>query len=206
MGPLAAQRFSQGGNMSTRFHLTRRTWGVLTAATVLVIGIAIPATATARQAAPAQIDLPGTTFNATDGDLTVEPPETDWNTPAPNLTIDCDLASKLPSNNAGCFQALGQTVPTADTSFGQGTKSDNANVTLVTGSIPPNKSDLSRFYTGSEFVNGSNFLYLSWERANVLGSANMNFEINQKATPGLTSTFTGPITLNRTAGDVLITF
>src|SRR5215467_8646629 len=191
--------------MSTRFHLTRRTWGVLTAATVLVIGIAIPATATVRQAAPAQIDLPGTTFNATDGDLTVESPETDWNTPAPNLTTDCDLASKLPNNNAACFQALNQPVPAADTSFGQGTKSDSTNVTLVTGSIPPNKSDLSRFYTGSEFVNNSNFLYLAWERANVLGSANINFEINQKAQT-LTASSQGSATLNRTAGDLLITF
>src|SRR5215471_18135213 len=201
MGPLPRNRFPSEGNMSTRFHLTRRTWGVLTAATVLAIGIAIPATATVRQAAPAQIDLPGTTFNATDGDLTVEPPETDWNTPAPNLTIDCDLASKLPNNNAGCFQALGQPVPTADTSFGQGTKSDNANVTLVTGSIPPNKSDLSRFYTGSEFVNNSNFLYLAWERANTPGSANINFEINQKAQT-LTASSQGSATLNRTAGDM----
>jgi hypothetical protein len=192
--------------MSTRFHLSRRTFAIVISAAALAIGVAIPATATAGLAAPAQADLAGTTFNATDGNLTVEPGETDWNTPAPNLTIDCDLASKLPNSNAACFQALGQTVPTADTSFGQGTKSDNANVTLVTGSIPPNKSDLSRFYTGSEFVGGSNFLYLAWERANTPGSANINFEINQNTTPGLTSTTSGPITLNRTAGDLLITF
>ena len=192
--------------MSTRkFHLTRRTWGALTAAAVLAIGVAIPAAATVGSAASAQVDLPGTTFNATDGDLTVESPETDWNTPAPNLTTDCDLASKLTNNNAACFQALGQPVPAADTSFGQGTKSDNANVTLVTGSIPPNKSDLSRFYTGSEFVSNSNFLYLAWERANTPGSANINFEINQKAQT-LTASSQGSATLNRTAGDLLITF
>jgi hypothetical protein len=178
----------------------------LTAVAVLAIGVAIPAAATVGLAAPAQVDLPGTTFNATDGDLTVESGETDWNSPAPNLTIDCDLASKLPNNNAACFQALGQPVPTADTSFGQGTKSDNANVTLVTGSIPPNKSDLSRFYTGSDFLSNNNFLYLAWERANTPGSANINFEINQNKTPGLTDMSSGPVTLNRTAGDLLITF
>ncbi|HEX6524946.1 MAG TPA: prealbumin-like fold domain-containing protein [Streptosporangiaceae bacterium] len=172
-------------------------------ATLLTVFVTVGAVALA---APAQAFLAGSTFNATDGDLTVEPGETDWNGPAPNLTIDCDLASKLPNNNAGCFTAVGQPVPASDTSFGQGTKSDGANVTVVTGSIPPNKSDLSRFYTGSEFTGGNNFLYLAWERSNVLGSANMNFEINQKATPGLTSTFTGPITLNRTAGDLLVTF
>src|SRR6516165_11825333 len=192
--------------MSTRFRLTRRTSAIVISAAALAIGVAIPATATVGRAAQTQADLPGTTFNATDGNLTVESPETDWNSPAPNLTIDCDLASKLPNSNAGCFQALGQPVPTADTSFGQGTKSDNANVTLVTGSIPPNKSDLSRFYTGSEFVSSSNFLYLAWERANTPGSANINFEINQNKTPGLTASSSGPVTLNRTAGDLLITF
>ena len=93
-----------------RFHLTRRTWGVLTAAAVLAIGVAIPAAATVGSAAPAPATLTGSTFNATDGDLTVESPETDWNSPAPNLTVDCDLASKLPNSNAGCFQALGQPV------------------------------------------------------------------------------------------------
>jgi hypothetical protein len=190
-----------------KFHLTKRARGVLIAAAVLAIGVAVPAAATVGSAAPVQVDLlTGSTFNATDGDLTVEPGETDWNTPAPNLTVDCDLASKLANNNAACFQALGQPVPAADTSFGQGTKSDNANVTLVTGSIPPNKSDLSRFYTGSEFVSSNNFLYLAWERANTPGSANINFEINQNKTPGLTATSSGAVMLNRTAGDLLITF
>jgi hypothetical protein len=74
----------------------------------------------------------------------------------------------------------------------------------VTGSIPPNKSDLSRFYEASEFANGSNFLYLTWERTNVLGTANMDFEINQKTQPDLTTK--GAKRLNRTAGDLLVTF
>jgi hypothetical protein len=91
-----------------------------------------------------------------------------------------------------------------DNSFGQGTKEDDANVTVVTGSIPPQKSDLTRFYVGSEFANSSNFLYLAWERSNVLGSANMDFEINQAVTPGLGDP--GAHTINRTAGDMLITF
>ena len=32
---------------------------------------------------------------------------------------------------------------------------------MATGSIPPQKSDLTRFYTGSEFAAGSNYLYLT---------------------------------------------
>src|SRR6266511_2218794 len=111
---------------------------------------------------------------------------TDWAN-APNRVVGIDLAS-------------GST----DNSFGQGTKEDDPNVSVVTGSIPPQKSDLTRFYVGSEFSGGSNFLYLAWERSNVLGSANMDFELNQRAQPDLTTT--GPKALVRTAGDILITF
>src|SRR5713101_8714184 len=134
--------------------------------------------------------LSGSTFAGGDGNLLTSPTTfgtTDWqNAPAP-LAAGIDVAS-------------GST----DNSFGQGTKEDNPNVTVVTGSIPPNKSDLTRFYEASEFANGSNFLYLAWERTNSLGSANMDFEINQAATPGLGTP--GNHTINRTAGDLLVTF
>lgn len=93
-----------------------------------------------------------------------------------------------------------------DNAFGQGTKEDNASATVVTGSIPPNKNDLTRFYVGSEFASNSNFLYLAWERAVNIGSANLDFEINQKVTAGFTGTTTGPVTLNRTAGDLLVSY
>lgn len=74
------------------------------------------------------------------------------------------------------------------------------------GAIPKQKSDLTRFYAASDFVNGENYLYLAWQRANVLGSANMDFEINQASTPGISAITSGPITLNRTTGDLLVTF
>src|SRR5215216_3004148 len=132
-------------------------------------------------------NLTGSTFEANDGNLVVNTTgNTDWEN-APSRVRGDDLASG-----------------TNDNSFGQGTKEDDANVTVVTGSIPPQKSDLTRFYVASEFASGSNFLYLAWERSNVLGSANMDFELNQKAQPNLTTT--GPKTLVRTAGDILITF
>jgi hypothetical protein len=133
--------------------------------------------------------LSGSTFAGGDGNLLTSPTTfgtTDWqNVAGRNTGID------LPSG-------------TGDNAFGQGTKEDNANVTVVTGSIPPNKSDLTRFYEASEFASNSNFLYLAWERTNNLGSANMDFEINQKTQPDLTTA--GPKTLARTAGDLLVTF
>src|SRR5712692_940044 len=131
--------------------------------------------------------LTGSTFEGGDGNLAVNTSgNTDW--------------ANVAGRNVGIDQPSG----TTDNSFGQGTKEDDANVTVVSGSIPPNKSDLTRFYEASEFANNSNFLYLAWERTNVLGSANMDFEINQATTPGLGSP--GPHTIVRTAGDLLVTF
>jgi hypothetical protein len=136
---------------------------------------------------PGLANLPGSTFEGNDGNLVVNTAgNQDWSN-APNRVRGDDLASG-----------------SSDNSFGQGTKEDDPNVSVVTGSIPPQKSDLTRFYVGSEFASNSNFLYLAWERSNVLGSANMDFEINQKTQPNLTTT--GPKTLVRTAGDILITF
>jgi hypothetical protein len=138
-------------------------------------------------AVPVLANLPGSTFEGNDGNLVVNTPgNTDWAN-APNRVRGDDLPS-------------GGT----DNSFGQGTKEDDPAVSVVTGSIPPQKSDLTRFYVANEFTGGSNFLYLAWERSNVLGSANMDFEINRLAQPNLTTT--GPKTLNRSAGDLLITF
>jgi len=132
-------------------------------------------------------NLPGSTFEGNDGNLVVNTAGNhDW-VNAPNRVRGDDLTS-------------GRT----DNSFGQGTKEDDANVTVVTGSIPPNKSDLTRFYVASEFASNSNFLYLAWERSNVLGSANMDFEVNKLTQPNLTTT--GPKTLNRSPGDLLVTF
>jgi hypothetical protein len=135
----------------------------------------------------AHANLPGSTFEGNDGNLVVNTAgNTDW-VNAPHRVRGDDLASG-----------------TSDNSFGQGTKEDDPAVTVVTGSIPPQKSDLTRFYVANEFASNSNFLYLAWERSNVLGSANMDFEINKLQQPNLTTT--GPKTLNRSAGDLLVTF
>ncbi len=174
---------------------------MLAAAVVLGTGIAIPAASFADN--PTGCDfaatgttqscsgpLTGSTFAGGDGNLLASPAtfgSTDWQNVA-GLNPGFDLPSG-----------------TGDNSFGQGTKEDNAAVSVVSGSIPPNKSNLTRFYEASEVgSNGHNFLYLAWERTNNLGSANMDFEINQATTPGLGTP--GPHTINRTAGDLLVTY
>jgi hypothetical protein len=188
------------GRGPLRILLARRKWRVLVAAAAVVIGLSIPAVALADNPSGCDFAATGTTqscsgplagssFAGGDGNLATSPTAfgaTDW--------------QNVAGLNAGIDLASGGT----DNSFGQGTKEDNPNVTTVSGSIPPNKSDLTRFYEASEFANGSNFLYLAWERTNSLGSANMDFEINQAPTPGLGTP--GAHTINRTAGDLLVTF
>jgi hypothetical protein len=151
-------------------------------ALALVIGVAT----LLAIALPVLANLTGSAFEGNDGNLVATTGNTDWNNVVGRVRGD-DLASG-----------------TSDNSFGQGTKEDDANVTVVTGSIPQQQSDLTRFYVASEFANSSNFLYLAWERTNVLGSANMDFEINKLAQPNLTTT--GAKTLNRSPGDMLVTF
>jgi hypothetical protein len=188
------------GRRSHRLLRSKRTWGALIGAATL-LSIAIPAASFADNNSGCDFaatgttqscsqPLAGSTFAGGDGNLLASPTTfgtTDW------------------QNVAGLNPGFDKPSGTGDNSFGQGTKEDNANVTVVSGSIPPNKSDLTRFYEASEVgSNNHNFLYLAWERSNVLGSANMDFEINQKTQPDLTTS--GAKTLNRTAGDLLVTY
>lgn len=141
-------------------------------------------------ASSASANLSGSTFEGNDGNLVV------------NTTGNTDWA-----NVAGRHTGIDLPSGGSDNAFGQGTKEDSADVTVVDGSIPPNKNDLTRFYEASEQVTGGDvFLYVAWERLVNIGNANLDFEINQNKTTGFTPTTTGPVTLNRTAGDVLITY
>jgi Prealbumin-like fold domain len=155
----------------------------------LGLALAITTVLALTLVSPGFANLAGSTFEGNDGNLVVDTAgNTDWAN-APNRVVGLDQ----PSGGS-------------DNAFGKGTKEDDPNVQVVTGSIPPNKNDLTRFYIGSEFANNSNFLYLAWERLVNIGSANMDLEINQKTTAGFTGTTTGPVTLNRTAGDLLVTY
>src|SRR6266568_7929826 len=165
-----------------RQRRVRRWWYLaMTAAAFAVLAVVFVTASSAN--------LAGSTFEGNDGNLVVNTAgNTDW--------------ANAPSRVVGIDQPSGS----SDNAFGQGTKEDNATASVVTGSIPPNKNDLTRFYIGSEFAGGSNFLYLAWERAVNIGAANLDFEINQNVTSGFTGTTTGPVTLNRTAGDLLVTY
>jgi hypothetical protein len=102
-----------------------------------------------------------------------------------------------------------------DDSFGQGTKEDDANPTIVSGSIPPNKSDLKVFGVYTEIGATQKFLELFWSRVqSPQGTTNMDFELNQKfCDPSATPTNCAdngsgvtPETPLRTVGDKLISY
>jgi hypothetical protein len=105
---------------------------------------------------------------------------------------------------------------TGDDAFGQGTAENDVTPTIVSGSIPPNKSDLKAFGLYSEVGEATaanptgKFLELFWSRVqNPSGTTNMDFELNKKfcdpsATP--TNCASNGVTPVRSDGDRLITY
>jgi hypothetical protein len=135
-------------------------------------------------ALPGLANLSGSSFDANDGNLVLNDETQDW--------------ANAPSLQKGIDKPTGQT----DDSFGQGTKEDTAVPTVVSGSIPNNKSDLTRFYVANARQNNKEFLYLAWERVQEPnGTTNMDFEFNQSSQ--LSGNGVTPV---RTAGDLLIKY
>lgn len=181
--------------MQPHITLRKRTFTLASIAAMLLT-LMFSANASVSASSPCTVNpLTGSSFEGGDGNLTAEC-ATDWNSlSTSNITL-----------NTGPDKPSGST----DDSFGQGAKEDSPAPTIVTGSIPPNKNDLTRFYEASEIgSNKDNFVYLAWERLVNIGSADMDFEINQlqcnpTATP--TNCSANGVTPVRSAGDVLILF
>jgi Prealbumin-like fold domain len=172
----------------------------------LVLPIVLLAAVSLFFVASASGVLTNSTFEAQDGDLAVNDGGThDWNTPVE--TINCGTAAQIPHEGVNCSTDLSKSG--SDNSFGQGSKEDLPNPSVVSGSIPPNKSDLTRFYINKEEAGGHHFLYMAWERSNVLGSANMDFEFNRnQCVVGGTHNTCDPngVTPVRVNGDLLVTY
>jgi len=147
-------------------------------------------------------------FDAADGNLIVDPPESerDWE----SLGIICPDG---PGVGDGC--SVDEPTGQDDNAFGIGAKEDTPDPAVVSGSIPNNKSDLLRFYIWYENFSAKDFLYLGWVRvSDPSGTTNMDFELNQNKCEydGLGSLVEGSIcsanevTPERTAGDILIKY
>ncbi len=163
-----------------RERRTRRWW--MTGAT---LGAAVAFAIVFVSASSA--NLSGSSFEGNDGNLVVNTAGNhDW-VNAPNLSVGVDKPTG-----------------TQDNSFGQGTKENDLNVSVVSGSIPNSKADLARFAVAGEVINGDTYMYLGWSRENQSGTVNFDFELNKKAQPNLTTP--GPKTLNRSVNDALINY
>ncbi|HEX7979464.1 MAG TPA: hypothetical protein VF461_12740 [Gemmatimonadaceae bacterium] len=165
--------------------------GTMAAGDSFKVHVSAPVTASNLQQPPvlgvSPIDI--------DGDL-VAGGGRDWASLATSGLISC-----LANPKVGCD--LDKTTGSTDDALGQGTKEDDASPSVVTGSIPNNKSDLQRFYVVTERIGSNNFLYLAWERVQApSGTTNMDFELNQSSLKNAANGTT-PV---RTAGDILIQY
>lgn len=175
----------------------RTRWAAL-GITVALLGLTLSATAfAARTPAPERDSstLLPSTFEGADGDLTAGTDRIDWTTTTGwngEDGRDATTAADWPSGSL-------------DNSFGNGTKEDSNTPTVVRGSIPPNKNDLSTFSIAWESpdTTTSTYLYLAWTRVKNNGSANLDFEINQNL-PSFTDGSTGSVAIGRRAKDLLI--
>src|SRR5437763_818208 len=178
--------------------------------TVGVVALTVAATAffTGAVGAPATPDcatastLSGSNFEIdTDGNLKVD---------GSGDCIDWLADGSGSAMRAGVLTKADLPTGTSDDSFGQGAKEDIENPTIIDGSIPNNKSDLTRFGLYAEAGTTDNFLDLFWTRVqSPQGTTNMDFELNQKfcdpnANP--TNCSSNGVTPLRTLGDKLITY
>jgi uncharacterized repeat protein (TIGR01451 family) len=146
--------------------------------------------------------LAGTDFDAEDGNLLLDNSEIPSGVGAPSsdtedwesFTTSIDCATKT-----GC--ALDLPSGSTDNSYTQGAKEDDQNPSTDFGSIPPSKDDLARWYYTEEFKNDDAYLYLAWIRNNQLGTATIDFELNQSS--DVAANGVNPV---RTEGDVLIVY
>ncbi|MCW2669772.1 MAG: hypothetical protein JWO27_1669 [Frankiales bacterium] len=145
--------------------------------------------------------LNGSGFEVRDGDTLVanHGGSLDWDSLHTSAPADATQAQVDRDKNSGG----------SDDSFGNGTKEDTAVPSVVSGSIPPNKSDLKEFGSWVERNGNGQYLHLYWSRVqDPTGTTNMDFEFNQNTctttvTSGCSANGVTPI---RKAGDLLITY
>src|SRR5438445_1092170 len=92
---------------------------------------------------------------------------------------------------------------TGDNSYGQGAKEADLCPAVVSGSIPPNKDDLVHFWGAHQSTSLGFFLYLAWSRTAPLGTATIDFELNQSLGAAANCNDVNP---TRLAGDLLVTY
>src|SRR3954464_1429000 len=184
--------------------LLGRRWWVIAAVSLAAVAVGLSGAVRAPAASPCATTsvLSGSNFEIdTDANLKVDGARDciDWLTGGTGTAL-----------RTGVLSTTDKPTGATDDSFGQGSQEDDANPSVVAGSIPPNKSDLKTFGLYAEVTATGKFLELFWTRVqNPSGTTNMDFELNQKACePAATPTncSTNGVTPARTVGDKLITY
>jgi len=127
--------------------------------------------------------------------------------PGANLTVE-HAAPSLDWMNVDNIRVVDAINGTGDNSFGQGSKEDTTDPTVVQDGIPPNKSDLRNFGVYLETNAAGRFLNVYWHRVqDPSGTTNMDFEFNANVCEddGTGCSANGE-TPARLAGDVLIQY
>jgi hypothetical protein len=165
--------------------------GSFITALVLALALGVPAAIGSHP----EVSLAGSNFEIdTNANLKQDDasPSIDWNTVANVAVPDAQTGS-------------------GDDSFGEGAKEDTAVPTVVSGSIPPNKSDLKTFSVFREEGGTAGFLHMYWSRVqDPKGTTNMDFEFNRnKCDPADVANSTcsaNGVTPVRSEGDLLIIY
>lgn len=143
---------------------------------------------------PGKATIGGSTFNAGDGNMSVESGDPhDW--------ADTTLLANVPDSYKGNILAG---LP-GDDAFANGAKEDDNPASVGYGGVPPNKDDFTRMYLATQHRSTSSsetdYLYMAWLRTDNPGTAFEAFEFNQSST--ISSNGVTPV---RTAGDVLVLY
>jgi hypothetical protein len=161
----------------------------------LILLTAVGLAALGLNSVPSQAALDNSMFESADGNLVLDGNvfgDKDWFN-APNLSVAHDKSIKLKQ---------------VDDFYQGGPKHDNPCPTVKEASagLPSSKDDLLEFYVSHDTVGTDNFLYLGWERfldKESTASAHLDFEFNQERTHSCSN---NDVNVDRTAGDVMITF
>ena len=104
--------------------------------------------------------------------------------PGANLTVEHTTPPSLDWVNVDEIRVTDAINGTGDNSFGEGSKEDDPDPTVVEDGIPPNKSDLRNFGVYLETNANGRFLNVFWHRVqDPSGTTNMDFEFNANVCP-----------------------
>ncbi|WP_353826797.1 hypothetical protein [Agromyces sp. SYSU T0242] len=163
---------------TTRNRTTDSGFARTRAAKLLALAGALGLVGAALIGGPAQAAHPEVSL--TGSDFEIEDPTTAGGA---NLKVDDAAPPSLDWANVDELRQADAVSGSGDDSFGQGSKEDTLVPTPVTGSIPPNKSDLKNFGLYLEQNAQGEFLHLFWHRVqDPSGTTNMDFEFNKSTT------------------------